>query len=64
MLTLGDIINELNEVKKLIDSVEVKGYENMHLMMVAYERCSALVTVITQTVQELQNAGNNQSTEG
>lgn len=58
MTTLGDIINEVNKIKDLINSVEVKGYENMRLMIVAYERCNNLVTSITQTAQEIQNGGS------
>lgn len=64
MTTLGEIINEISKIQNTIDKVEVRGNENRRLLNEAYDRCDYLITSITQTAQELQNAGNNQSTEG
>ena len=63
MLTLGEIINEISKIRDLIDSVEVKGYDNCHRMTVAYERCNNLITAINQVAKEIQNKGEPADTE-
>lgn len=64
MITLGSIINDVSKIRDAIDKVEIKGSGNRFLIDFAYNKCTDLINSINEAATELQNAGNNQSTEG
>ena len=65
MTTLGEIINEVSKIRGMLDSVEVKGYENRRRLNIAYEGCTSLINAINQAAQEIQNEGKQETnTEG
>ena len=67
MLTFDELMTEIKSIQDAIESVEVKGHNNREYLEVAYSKCNALLSLIAQTVQELQqnqNGSKQQFEEG
>ena len=64
MITLGNLVNDISKIRDAIDKVEIKGSGNRFLIDFAYNKCTDLINSINEAATEIQNAGNNQSTEG
>ena len=67
MLTFDDLITDIRSIQEAIELVEVKGRTNRENLDFAYDKCCKLLSMITQTVQELQhnqNGSKNQLDEG
>lgn len=64
MLTLLDIINEIINVRDVIDQVEVKGRNNQALLVYAYDHCNQLVSDLNNAAKEIQNESNANTDSG
>lgn len=67
MLTFDELINEITDIQEAIELVEIKGHTNRENLDFAYNKCCKLLSLISQTVQELQsnqNGSKNQLEEG
>ncbi len=55
MITLNELTDEVIQIQRLIDSLEVRGGKNASILAVAYEHCDSLIHNLKDALQEIQN---------
>lgn len=63
MITIGDIINELANIRNVVDTIEVKGKDNASKLCYIYDKSNDLINVLNKTVEEIQNGSNDEPQE-
>lgn len=65
MVTLMDLGKEIIKIREAIDSVEIRGVDqirkNAPYLTYAYDKCTSLIQSINQIVNDLQKPQNNQN---
>lgn len=55
MITLNELTEEVIQIQKLIDTLEVRGGKNASILAIVYNRCDNLVHNLKDVIQEIQN---------
>ncbi len=55
MITVNELMNQIAMTRQEIDSVEVKGVQNMAIMIGIYNRCIHLNEELQKMTDEIQN---------
>ena len=63
MITLGDIITELINIRNVSDTIEVKGKDNASKLCYIYDKSNDLINLLNKTVEEIQNGSKNEPQE-
>ena len=60
MLTLQDIINEIDKIREALDNIEVRGKNNATLLCYAYGKCDEIINGLNETAMKFQNESQNE----
>lgn len=63
VITIGDIITELANIRNVVDTIEVKGKDNASKLCYIYDKSNDLIGLLNKTVEEIQNGSNNEPQE-
>ena len=63
MFTMTDLLLEISKIRNEADSIEVKGTQNMAIIIRICERCDALINNLETIAKLLQNE-NKSDEEG
>ncbi len=63
MITIGDIITELVNIRNVVDMIEVKGKDNASRLCYIYDKSNDLINLLNKTVEEIQNGSKNEPQE-
>lgn len=55
MVTLQDMIEELEKIENAADSIEVRGKNNAALLCYICSKCEEMIKELSETAREIQN---------
>lgn len=64
MMSLNELANEIAAIHKAANTIEVKGVQNMSIVMGICERCEHLIEGLKNVAEEIQNGTKNDEKEG
>lgn len=61
MITPNEIIEELEQIKSVLNQIEIKGTDNANYLLFSYQRCNSLITAIDEVIKSRSLIKENQN---
>lgn len=61
MITPNEIIEELEQIKSVLNQIEIKGTDNANYLLFSYQRCNSLITAINEVIKSRSLIKENQN---
>lgn len=55
MLSLNELVVQIAKIRNSVNSIEVRGIQNMQLIMGVYETCDHLIESLNRISEQIQN---------
>lgn len=63
MVTLGSLVNEITNIMKAVDLIEVKGHGNAAYVTYIYDKCNHLINEINEAAREIEEKAREEQKE-
>lgn len=61
MITPNEIIEELEQIRSVLNQIEIKGADNANYLLFSYQRCSTLINSINEVIKSKSLIKENQN---
>ena len=61
MITPNEIVEELEQIKSVLNQIEIKGTDNANYLLFSYQRCNSLITAINEVIKSRSLIKENQN---